>query len=143
MNSVPADTATPLAYYLLAALAVVGVILLLWIWVKGRRLPGEHVFQSSRFARGNRLFPAQVVVTPQSLTLYRPSWIGKVEESIHMAHIASVKIETHVIFSDIFVETSGGHNPVVCYGHTKADAVRIKDLLERFQSEYYRARPGQ
>ena len=30
------------------------------------------------------------------------------EEVIHMAHIASVKIETGVMLSDIEIETSGG-----------------------------------
>ena len=99
--------------------------------------PGEHVFRASRFGRGNHLFPAQVVITPSSLTLYKPQWIGKLEESIHMAHVASIKIDTHLIFSDISIETSGGQDPVICQGHTKGDAVSMKELLERFQSEYY------
>jgi hypothetical protein len=138
-----AETASPYAsygWYALAAVVAVLAVIGLWIWMKGRRLPGEHVFRESRFSRGNHLFPSQVIVSPQSLTLYKPSWIGKTEESIHMAHIASVKIDTHLLFSDIFVETSGGHNPVVCYGHTKGDAIEIKGLLEKFQSEYYKGK---
>jgi hypothetical protein len=145
MNTVPLDTASsPYASYGWSALAVVVAVLALiglWIWMKGRRLPGEHVYPASRLAKGNRLFPAQMVITPQSLTLYKPSWIGKTEESIHMAHVASVKIATHVIFSDICVETSGGQNPIRSNGHTKSDAVRVKELLEKFQSEYYRSKP--
>jgi hypothetical protein len=28
---------------------------------------------------------------------------------------------------------------MVCHGHTKGDAVRIKQVIEQFQSEYYKA----
>jgi len=121
----------------LIVVAAIVVVLLLWIWNKGRRLPGEYVFRASRWGHGNRLFPRQVVITPNSLTLYKPQWIGKLEESIHMAHVASIKIDTHLLFSDIYVETSGGQSPIVCHGHTKGDAIRMKELLEKFQGEYY------
>ena len=96
--------------------------------------PGEQVFRASRWTRGNRLFPAQVVITPSSVTLVQPQWIGKLEESIHLAHVASIKIDTHVMFSDVLIETSGGQDPVVCHGHTKGDAVQMKQLIEKFQS---------
>jgi hypothetical protein len=114
-----------------------------WIWLKGRplALPNSQVFRASRWSRNNRIFPAQVVITPASLTMYRPQWIGRFEESIHMAHIASIKIDTGIMFSDVLVETSGGHNPVVCHGHTKGDAVKIKQLIEKYQSDYYRTTP--
>ena len=79
------------------------------------------------------------MITPASLTLYKPQWIGKFEESIHMAHIASIKIDTHVLFSDISIETSGGQDPVVSHGHTKGDAVEMKRVIESFQSDYYKA----
>src|SRR6185436_14664419 len=96
-------------------------------------------FRASRLSRDNRLFPAQVSITPTSITLYKPQWIGKLEESIHLAHVASIKIDTNLVFSDVFIETSGGQNPVICHGHTKGDAVEMKRLIERFQSEYYKA----
>ena len=80
-------------------------------------MPGEHVFRASRLSKGNRIFPAQVVITPTSVTLFQPQWIGKLEESIHMAHVASIKIDTNIMFSDVLIETTGGHNPIVCHGH--------------------------
>jgi hypothetical protein len=118
-----------------------GVLLLLAWWVlrKGGTLAGDHVFRASRLSKGNHVFPAQVVITPSSLTLYRPQWIGKFEESIHMAHIASIKIDTHVIFADISIETSGGQDPVRSYGHTKGDAVEMKNVIEKFQTDYYKS----
>jgi len=134
------DTHTTQTLWIASGVAAFVVLLLIW-WVlrKGSILPGEHVFRASRMSKGNHVFPAQVVITASSLTLYRPQWIGKFEESIHMAHIASIKIDTHMIFADVTIETSGGQDPVVSHGHTKGDAVRMKDVVEKYQSEYYKS----
>lgn len=121
-----------------AGLVTMAVILVLWIARKGRLQPGPHVFKASRFSKGNHLFPAQVSISPTSLTLYRPQWIGKFEESIHMAHIASIKIDTHMMFADVTVETSGGQDPVICHGHLKTDAIEMKRVIEQFQSDLYK-----
>ena len=56
-----------------------------------------------------------------------------------MAHVSSVNIDTGLLFSSILIETSGGHHPIGCHGHKKSDAVRIKSLIERYQTDYYRA----
>ena len=141
MDQAASSSTTSTFYWLYWIGAALAGVALLVVWVvlrKGRRLPGEHVFKASRLSRGNRVFPAQVVITPTSITLFHPQWIGRLEESIHMAHVASIKIDTNLIFSDVFIETTGGQNPIVCHGHTKGDAVRMKQLLERFQSEYYK-----
>ena len=55
-----------------------------------------------------------------------------------MAHIASVKIDTGVLLSNVLIETSGGSTPITCHGHRKGDAVRMKTLIEGYQTEYYR-----
>ena len=125
-------------YRLLIAAGAVVLFLIIVVIRKGQKLPGEHVFRASRWSKGNRIFPSQVVVTPSSVTLYEPQLIGKREESIHMAHVASITIDTNVLFADVTIETSGGRDPVVCYGHTKGDAVEMKNVIERFQTEYYK-----
>ncbi len=126
-------------WFILASIVVIAALLAFWVLRKGRVLAGPHVFRASRLSRDNRLFPAQVVITPTSLTLYKPQWIGKLEESIHMAHIASIKISTHMMLSDITIETSGGQEPVICHGHLKGDAVEMKRVLEQFQSDLYKS----
>jgi hypothetical protein len=126
--------------YTALIVAAVLALLLVWIWLKSRRLPGEHVFRASRFSRGNRIFPAQVVISATSITLYKPQWIGKLEESIHLAHVASIKIDTHLVFSNVFIESSSGQDPIACHGHTKGDAVKMKALIEEFQSGYYKGK---
>ena len=117
-----------------ALLLVVGV----WVWRKGRPFAEGDVFRASRLSSGNHLFPTQVLVTPTSIVQYTPRWIGKAEETTHMAHIASVKIDTGMLFSDVLIETSGGTDPIRCHGHGKGDAVAMKNLIERYQTDYYR-----
>ena len=74
-------------------------------------MPGDHVFRASRLSRAIVCFPRRSSITPTSITLFQPQWIGKLEESIHMAHVASIKIDTNIVFSDVFIETTGGQNP--------------------------------
>src|SRR5262245_33994954 len=132
----PADN-TWLIWTLVILIAI--VVLVVWyVLRKGRPMPGDHVFRASRMTSGNRLFPAQVAITPTSITLRQPQWIGRKEESVHMAHVASITIDTNLVFSNVEIETTGGRDPLICHGHTKGDAIRMKELIEKFQSEYYR-----
>jgi len=126
-------------FQITVAAAAVLILLVTWfILRKGRRLPGDHVFRASRLSKGNRIFPTQVVITESSVTHYTPQWIGKLEASIHLSHVSSIKIDTNILFSDVFIETTGGHNPVVCHGHSKRDAVEMKRLIEELQSTLYK-----
>jgi hypothetical protein len=119
---------------------VAGVILIaIWVWRKGRPFAAGEVFRASRWSSGNHLFPTQVLITPTSVVHYTPRWIGRREETIHMAHVASVKIETGALLSNVLIETSGGSDPIVCHGHRKADATRMKSLIEQYQTGYYRS----
>jgi len=127
-----------LLIWVLGGAALVLVLLALAVAAKGRRLAGDHVFKASRWSRGNHLFPTQVAITPASVTHYTPEWFGRREQSIHMAHVASVEIDTNLFFSNVIVETSGGSEPVRCHGHRKRDAVEMKRLINQFQSAYYR-----
>lgn len=132
----------------LSAVAVVVVVLILAVpgfvvWRKGQPAADGEVFRASRLSRGNRLFPTQVIVTPHSVVHYTPQWIGRHEHSIHIAHVSSVRIDTGMMFSDVVIETTGGSGAIHCRGHHKGDAVRIKQLIEQFQSAYYRAGAAQ
>ena len=121
-----------------AIIVVVAAVVVWWVWRKGHRFAEGDVFIASRLASGNRLFPTQVLITPASVVQYTPRWIGRQEETIHLAHVASVRIQTGAILSDVRIETTGGTDPIVCHGHRKGDADRMKGLIERYQTEYYR-----
>ena len=124
------------------AVALGVLVLLVWIVAKkGRPFTTGDVFRASRWSSGNRLFPTQVAISPDSVVQYKPKWVGHSEEVIHVAHVASVKISTGMMLSDVEIETSGGSDPIRCHGHHKADAMKMKALIEQYQGSYYRNKP--
>jgi len=128
-----------LLYWMIGVVVVIVAAVAAVVFVRGRRIPGPHVFRASRWSRGNHLFPAQVAVAPSEVVQYVPGWVGRREHTIHMAHIASVDVKTNLLFANIVIETSGGSDPVHCYGHHKRDAVEIKRLINEYQSAYYKS----
>jgi hypothetical protein len=135
VNEISTD---PRLTWTLAAIAAATLLVLFVIWKKGRPFADGDVFRASRLSSGNRLFPTQVAISPTSVVHYTPEWFGRLEHSMHMAHVASVRIDTNLMFSDLYIETTGGASPIKCHGHRKADAIRMKELIERYQTEYYR-----
>jgi hypothetical protein len=124
-------------WWTLAGASIALVLMGLLVWLKGRPFAAGDVFRASRLSGGNHLFPTQVLITDSNVVQYTPRWIGRQEESIHMAHISSVKIDTGMLFSHVLIETTGGASPIRCHGHRKADAVQMKALIERYQHAYY------
>jgi hypothetical protein len=144
VDSVELHISQSALWWTVSVAAALLVLFALVVWMKGRPFAAGDVFRASRMSRGNRLLPTQVLITPTSVVQYTPGWIGKQEESIHMAHISSVKIHTGVLLSNVLIETSGGASPIRCHGHRKRDAVEMKRLIEQYQDAYYRdeARQG-
>jgi hypothetical protein len=132
MESLPPETNAVL--YVAAALAVLAVLVLAVSLAKNRRFHEGDVFVASRLSRGNRIFPTQVAVTPASVIQFKPQWLGRQEHSIHISHVASVSIDTGMLLSDVIIETSGGSEPIRCHGHRKGDAMRMKQLIEQYQT---------
>ena len=93
----------------------------------------KHVFTASRLTSGNLLFPVRIEVNQNRVTRIKPRLLGSNEESIAIAKVASINIQTGVIWSDIRIDSAGGSNPIVSHGHRKEDARTIRDLIERFQ----------
>ena len=90
-------------------------------------------FIASRWTKGNHLFPTVIEVTEQAVIRHKRSWFSKDEMSISITKVASVHIKTGILWSDILIESSGGSDPVASHGHTKADAKRIRALVEQAQ----------
>ena len=128
----------PRFVWTIAALISVFAIVLYVVWRKGRPFASGTVFRASRLSSGNHLFPTQVLISPTSVVHYTPQWFGRLEHSIHMAHVASVRIDTNLMFSDVYVETTGGASPIRCHGHKKGDAVRMQQLIEKYQTDYFK-----
>ena len=104
------------------------------------RMPGEagpddsETFSASRWTKGNLLFPTRIVVNHLRVSRVKRRFFGSSEESISITQVASVKISTRIFWSDIEIESTGGTDPITSHGHRKADALRIRDLVESFQA---------
>jgi hypothetical protein len=94
-----------------------------------------ETFTASRWTQGNFLFPTTLVVSPLRVSRVKSRLFGSNEESIAMSKIASVHISTGVMWSQIRIESTGGTDPITSYGHPKADAQRIRDLIETYQAQ--------
>src|SRR3569833_1297128 len=103
-------------------------------------MPTE-VFRASRWTKGNLLFPTVIEVSAKAVTRRKRSWFSQDEMSITITKVASVHIKTGMIWSDILIESSGGSDPMASHGHSKADAQRIKELVENAQALLAQQRP--
>jgi len=97
-------------------------------------------FHASRLTHGNRLFPTVIEVGEKSVTRRKRSWFSRDEISVSIAKVASVHIKTGLLWSEIRIESSGGTDAMVSHGHSKSDALRIKELIEQHQEVLARSR---
>jgi hypothetical protein len=96
--------------------------------------PAE-TFAASRWTQGNFFFPTRLVISPQRVARVKSRLFGSNEESIAMSKIASVHISTGVFWAEIVIESTGGTDPITSHGHRKADAQRIRDMIEKYQAQ--------
>jgi DNA primase catalytic subunit len=94
-----------------------------------------NIFHASRWTSGNHLFQTIIEVTDKSVMLRKRSWFNTDEMSIAILKVASIHIKTGLFWSTVVIESSGGSDPLESHGHTKADARRIKELIEAYQHQ--------
>lgn len=100
----------------------------------------REFFKASRWSKGNKIFPAVLEVSAAGVTRYKQSLFGSDEISIAISKIASVHIVAGPLFASILLESTGGTDPLRSNGHYKADALRIKTMIEEAQADL--AHPG-
>jgi hypothetical protein len=93
-------------------------------------------FKASRWTRGNLFFPTIVEINDTAVIRRKRSWFSHSEMSIHLQRVASVRIQTGLFWSEILIESTGGSDPIQSHGHRKKDALRIKAIIEQFQSQH-------
>jgi len=94
----------------------------------------SSTFSASRWTRGNHIFPTRIVVTPLHVSRVKSRFFGTTEESIAISQVASVTIKTGMIWSEIRIDSTGGSEPITSHGHSKGDAIRIRELIESYQA---------
>src|SRR5271156_1902927 len=92
-----------------------------------------EMFQASRWTRGNLLFPTVIEVTDKAVVRRKRSWFSRDEISISITKVASVHIKTGIVWANILIEPPGGPAPLASHGQKKADASRIRELIEESQ----------
>jgi hypothetical protein len=103
----------------------------------------SEIFKASRWTKGNLFFPTYIEVSDKSVSRRKRSLFKVDEMSMSITKVASVHIRTGMIWSEILIESSGGSDPIASHGHSKADARRIKELIENAQAEFARKPEGQ
>jgi DNA primase catalytic subunit len=101
----------------------------------------SDIFKASRWTNGNHLFPTAIEVTDKSVMRRKRRWFSMDEMSFTITKVASIHITTGIFWSKILIESSGGADPMESHGHTKADARRIKELIEDYQHQTARIEP--
>jgi hypothetical protein len=94
----------------------------------------EHHFRTSRLTRGNVVFPTVLVVNDRYVTRIKPSFTGRVEESISLRQVSSVMVSQGAFFADVVVHSAGGTDPLRSHGLANAEAQRLKQIIEEFQT---------
>ena len=92
-------------------------------------------YASSRLTAGNFLFPDRVIVAEDGIHFIKNRFLGSDEEIITYGKIASVKVNSGMLFANLTIETSGGSQPIFINGLPKNDAQEIKEAIRRYQSE--------
>ena len=105
-------------------------------------MPTE-VFHASRWTKGNLLFPTIIEISDKAVTRRKRTWFSQDEMSITISKVASVHIKTGMVWSEILIESSGGTDAMKSHGHTKADAQRIKAMIEDAQAVLAQQRENQ
>lgn len=99
------------------------------------------VFRASRWTTGNRVWPTQVAVFPNRVVRYTPRLVGHFEETIGIDQVASVSLDSKLLFGDVIIETTGGSQPIRCHGHRKGDAEEVRRLITEAQAASPRLHP--
>lgn len=95
----------------------------------------DKQYTSSRLTSGNLLFPDRVIVADDGIHFIKNRFFGSDEEIISYGKIASVKVNSGILFANLTVETSGGSQPIFINGLPKNDAQEIKDAIRHYQTE--------
>jgi len=120
-----------------AVASVIGLGVLAWAVNHVRNRPfttDVPVFRASRWTKGNRIWPTQVAVLPNSVVRHTPRLFGHFDETIGIDQVASVSVDSSLVFGDVIIETTGGSQPIRCHGHRKRDAEEIRRRITEAQA---------
>lgn len=88
-----------------------------------------ETFTAARLAQGNRLFPSQIIIDQQGVTLKVPGLFSGNEKTIPFSRISSVDIDCPLVgYSTVIINTTGEGN-IRSHGFTKEEVTRMKRMI--------------
>ena len=93
----------------------------------------DKTYWSSRWSKGNLFFRDSLRLGSDGLLFRKGKMFGSQEERISYHAIASVRVTNGLFLSNIYVETSGGSQPIFINGLWKSDARQIQEAVRVFQ----------
>jgi hypothetical protein len=85
-------------------------------------------FIAHRLSADNTLFPDRIEIDTTNVIYYKGNVFGYQSTVIALNNIASVSIDSGILFADVIIDTIGGKR-VVANGFKKTDAKEILNLL--------------
>lgn len=86
-------------------------------------------FIASRLSKGNKVFPAEITVEDNGLTIRIPGLFNDKSTFFAYSGIASVTVETPMIgFSTIHFKAQG--TQLTVHGFSKSDVLEIRKMIE-------------
>lgn len=92
-------------------------------------------YTASRLTAGNRIFPSQLIVDVQGVTLRQPALFSGKETTIPYTRIASVNISCPVVgYSTIHIQTTG-EGMISVHGFLRSEVEAMKAaILDRINA---------
>lgn len=86
-------------------------------------------YTASRLVSGNRVFPSQIIINENSITVKSPNFLSGEETTIPFSRISSVSIDCPFIgYSTIIIETTG-EGAIKANGFLKSEVIEIKEFI--------------
>lgn len=93
----------------------------------------DKTYLSSRWSSGNLFFRDSITLASDGILFRKGRMFGSQEERINYRAIASMRVTNRIFLADIFIETSGGSQPIFINGLWKSDAKQIQEAVRLFQ----------
>lgn len=86
-------------------------------------------YTASRLSEGNKVFPCQISIGDNGVTLQVPSFMSGKETTIPFTRISAVDIDCPFIgYSSVSIATAG-EGKIIAHGFTKSEVKEMKELI--------------
>ncbi len=91
-------------------------------------------FVASRIGGESFWYPEKIILTEGAVTYVKKGIFSRQEVSIPYDQIASVRVQSGLLYSEIFIESTGGET-IEAKGFSRGEAREIKEFITRKMGE--------